>query len=147
MIRAKMAYGTLLFWRSVLQLFKFRVFRFGAYEYLYENFRECSSFISRFYSVFLSVAQIGRISGFSATARLGCVRTCNTRRIPDNVLLPCRADCPVGNPPPLRWGFRTKFLFMRVVLFLFLKILTNFVNELNLIQKCSSFVKLYEYNL
>ena len=54
---------------------------------------------------------------------------------------------PLEIPPPLRWVFRTKFLFMRVFLFLFLKILTNFVNELNLIQKCSSFVKLYEYNL
>ena len=120
MIRAKMAYGTLLFWRSVLQLFKFRVFRFGAYEYLYENFRECSSFISRFYSVFLSVAQIGRISGFSATARLGCVRTCNTRRIPDNVLLPCRADCPVGNPPPPTLGFQDKVpLYASVFVFIF----------------------------
>ena len=117
-----MAYGTLLFWRSVLQLFKFRVFRFGAYEYLYENFRECSSFISRFYSVFLSVAQIGRISGFSATARLGCVRTCNTRRIPDNVLPPCRADCPDSRwkslPPTL--GFQDKVpLYASVFVFIF----------------------------
>ena len=56
MIRAKMAdlrYSVISGGPfCIFSSFEFFVLRSGAYEYVYGNFRECSSFISQFYGVF-----------------------------------------------------------------------------------------------